>query len=249
MLLRVVVLGVLVKGHNHSAQTHSTVAQPQPRPHNHTRQQAPASQERFAISPTQTITLPMQSQGFDALPKLGRTLMALDVENLNYTMTATGFLPDYAALMARLQPRTTSLQAHAFMTTGDHATEAQRRYFAAQNIAPHIQPVQHLMLAGGPKKCANSDNALLLRLGYLLAREEFDTVIIGTGDGLLGHSAVNFIAALPKPPRAYTLSVMGATANAIQTHCNGLVNDNLYWGQDMLRSKHALGFTQGVVFH
>ena len=103
--------------HNHSAQTHSTVAQPQPqpRPHNHTRQQAPASQERFAISPTQTITLPMQSQGFDALPKLGRTLMTLDVENLNYTMTATGFQPDYAALMARLQPRTTSLQAHAFI--------------------------------------------------------------------------------------------------------------------------------------
>ncbi len=204
---------------------------------------APA-QEHFVTSPTQTITLPMQSRGFDDLPRLGHTLVVLDIENLNYTTAPTGFVPDYGRLMARIEAVTTDLQAHAFITAMDHNTEALRRYLAAQNIAPHIRPVQQIVLAGGAKKSANSDNELLLRLGYLLARADFDTVIIGTGDGLLGNSAVNFLTELSSPPRAYTLSVLGATAGALTTECNPLVNGNLYWGQDLMRARQWYGETR-----
>jgi hypothetical protein len=60
-------------------------------------------------------------------------------------------------------------------------------------------------------------------------------VVIGTGDGWLGHSVIHFLTELPKPPRAYTLSVQGTTAKALTTAHNPLVNGNVYLGQDLLR--------------
>jgi hypothetical protein len=196
-----------------------------------------ATQEHFVTSPTQTITLPLRSSGFDDLSHLGRTLVVLDIENINYSTTPTGFVPDYRRLMACINPLTVDLQAHAFSTALNHKTEALRHYLAAESINAHIRPAKQILLADGPKKSANSDNELLLHMGYLLAKAAFDTVIVGTGDGELGNSAVNFLSELPNPPWVYTLSVHGATAGVLATKRNPLVKRNLYWGQDLMRER------------
>ena len=147
----------------------STTASQQPRSPAQSTACATSVQERFVTGISTTITLPQHSQGFEGLPLLGKTLLMLDMENLHYTMAPAGFAPDYGQLMARLRDLSTDLQAHAFMTANEGRTESVRRELATHNIHLHVHPVQHILVAGGPKKCANSDNALLLHLGHLLA--------------------------------------------------------------------------------
>ena len=183
----------------------------------------------------QTITLPVQSIGFDSLRKLGQTLFVIDAENLNFSLSKIGYKPDYAAINQRLEAASESLEAHVFMTSADQSLEAKRRYFASVGIAPHLRATTSTLTVGQPNKHINSDNELLLRLGFLCGQRRFDTVVLGTGDGALGCAAANFLAELTKPPKVYTLSVQGATSNQLLAGANWLVNGNLALGADLVR--------------
>lgn len=196
---------------------------------------------------TQLITLPAQSLGFDTLQRLGKTLFVIDGENINISLNNAGWNADYAALLSYLDGKCEELEPHVFTTAQDHAVERVKRYYAGTGIAPHVRYVENILTANGPSRHANSDNELLLQLGYLCAKQQFDTVVLATGDGALGCSAINFLAELRSPPRAYTCSVMGATSPRLLTENNPLVNGNLWIGQDVLYSRSRL--KKGDLYH
>ena len=203
--------------------------------HSHSSFQAQTSSPNPYAQGYQAITLPDHGTGFDSLRNLGQTLFIIDAENLNYSLSQIGYKPDYAAINKRLEAVSESLQAHVFMTSPDQTMEAKRRYFASVGIAPHLRAVNSILTVGQPNKHLNSDNEMLLRLGFLCGQRRFDTVILGTGDGALGCAAANFLAEMTKPPKVYTLSVQGSTSNQLLAGSNWLVNDNLILGADMVR--------------
>ena len=191
-------------------------------------------------SGSQRLSLPVKSMGFERLQRLGRALLIIDGENITYNLNNAGWNLDYATLLGHLQGKCDVLEPHVFTTAQDHAVERVKRYYAGTGIAPHVRYVENVLTANGQSRHANSDNELLLQLGYLCAKQEFDTVVLATGDGALGCSAINFLAELRNPPRAYTCSVMGATSPRLLTENNSLVNGNLWIGQDILRPRMSL---------
>jgi len=196
---------------------------------------------------SQRLTLPVQCLGFDRLQRLGRTLLIIDGENITYNLNKAGWNPDYAALLGHLHGKCEELEPHVFTTAKDHAVERIKRYYAGTGIAPHVRYIENILTANGPSRHANSDNELLLQLGYLCAKQQYDTVVLATGDGAMGCSAINFLTELRKPPRAYTCSVIGATSARLLTENNPLVNGNLWIGQDILHAR--TGLTQNELLH
>ncbi len=185
--------------------------------------------------PVQHITIPATSVGFDDLRRLGAVLWVIDAENLNYSLSRIGWKPDYGAMLQRIASVSESVDAHAFMSTSETSMEPKRRYFASQGIAPHLRTHDTILAVGQAGPHCNSDNELLLHLGFLCGQRTYDTVILGTGDGALGCAAGNFLAGLAQPPRVYTISVQGSTSVQLLTRSNWLINGNMIIGGDLVR--------------
>ena len=185
--------------------------------------------------PVQLITLPAASVGFVELRQLGAVLWVIDAENLNYSLSRIGWKPDYGAMLQRIASVSESVDAHAFMSSRETSMEPKRRYFASQGIAPHLRAHETILAVGQAGPHCNSDNELLLHLGFLCGQRTYDTVILGTGDGALGCAAGNFLAELAQPPRVYTISVQGATSGQLLTRSNWLINGNMIIGGDLVR--------------
>ena len=183
----------------------------------------------------QLITLPLVRVGFDQLRQLGAMLWVIDGENLNYSLARIGWRPNYGAMLQRLSAVSEFVDAHVFMSSNEASIESKRRYFASQGIAPHLRSHTSILAVGQADPHHNSDNELLLRLGFLCGRKSYDTVILGTGDGHLGCAASNFLAELATPPRVYTVSVHGATSRQLLPEANSLINGNLTIGADLAR--------------
>jgi hypothetical protein len=181
------------------------------------------------------VVIPAKSEGFECIRSLGNTLFVIDAENLNYSLASSGFQPDYAAINDRIARCAQSLETYAFMTSDERTIEHKRRYFSSASISAHLSDVNSVLTVGQLNRHLNSDNDLLLRMGYYCGKTNFDSVVLGTGDGELGCAAANFLAGLAKPPRLYVLSVEGTTSNRLHTSANWLINGNLTLGADLVR--------------
>lgn len=168
-----------------------------------------------------------------------RLLCLLDYENLTYSMqNIHGQVFSYAALLAQLRRVATDVQPWAALTQPAGRTHAEQELSSAgyRVLAIEQELVREQFQV---VKKANADLDLVMLAGFLAARQRFDTVLLGTGDGDLALALARGFKRLPQPVKVITLSVPGSVSHRLRQH-HELIDANIAAGRDLCQPQPAI---------
>ncbi len=162
-----------------------------------------------------------------------RVLCVVDDDNLRISMKAFNARLSYRKLLEGLEETASCVWPWAVLTAprNDRGREAyfRDRGWDALTIWHEIVPS-----VNGPKKKANADLDLCFQAGCLVASNECDAVLIGSGDGDLCVSVARGIKRRHTATLVYTLSIPGSTSVQLSWR-KDLFDGNIFVGLDMTR--------------
>jgi len=163
-----------------------------------------------------------------------RMLCVLDVENLSISAESRGYAIDYSRLAELLRRSCAEAYLHAFATIeGTHAKFVEQ--IEGAGWVMHSRPVERIHRLGRPEEIRNSDATLLMTTGFLLAKLQIDTLLIGSGDAALVIECSRTTQELsPTLRHTGTLSVAGSTGSSIDAGNREGIDFNAFIGRDML---------------
>lgn len=161
-------------------------------------------------------------------------LWIFDDENLRLSARDHDLAVSYQALVKWAQGHVNRSWFHAIYSAepGSSLAVSRAEYFRQRSITPHIQPIEK---DHGHRPQTNADNFVLFMAGLLVSRSPASVVILGTGDGDLGHDLCRFIQVLPKARTLVTLSIANSTSQRLNAEINDYVDGNIELGMDCFR--------------
>lgn len=166
-------------------------------------------------------------------------LCLLDYENLTYSMkNIHRQVFCYKALLAQLRHVAAVVQPWAALTQPAGRTHAEQQLSSAgyRVLAIEQELVREQFQV---VKKANADLDLVMLGGFLAARQRFDTVLLGTGDGDLALALARGFKRLPHHVKVATLSVPGSMSHRMRQH-HELIDANIAAGRDLCQLQPAL---------
>lgn len=162
-----------------------------------------------------------------------RMLCVLDVENLSISAESRGHVIDYSRLAELLRSSCAEAHLHAFATIeGTHGKFVEQ--IEGAGWVMHSRPVERIRRLGRPEEIRNSDATLLMTTGFLLAKLQIDTLLIGSGDAALVIECSRTTQELsPTHRHTGTLSVSGSTGSSIDAENRDGIDFNAFIGHDM----------------
>jgi hypothetical protein len=154
----------------------------------------------------------------------------MDDDNLRISLRKLNYALSYRGLRARLSRGATDVEAWVALSDSDGAV-ARGRYLEQRDWKVVQVPRQTVMHRGVPTVKANVDHELAFLAGRLTAKESFDVVLLGTGDGDLA-------VAISRCLREYTaaaivtLSVPGCSSQRLTDPA--LFSERVFIGRDLV---------------
>jgi hypothetical protein len=157
-------------------------------------------------------------------------LALLDDDNVRISLRKRGLALSYRALRARLAQHTELLESWVGLSDNDGAV-ARGRYLEQREWNVVQVPRQTVLHNGVPTVKSNVDHELAFLAGRLSAKESFDVILLGTGDGDL---AVSIARCLREYTSAgiVTLSVPGCSSQRLSDPA--LFSERLFIGRDLV---------------
>lgn len=166
-----------------------------------------------------------------------KTLVVLDVDNLDFALQRHSLQVRYRALLNRLQSTARDVFPVAVLTVDMvDAGRAQRLRecgWRAIEIPREIVPTNR-----GRRIAGNADTDLSFELGVLSSVADYTAVLLGTGDGDLAISCARGLRRVRqvKPVTIRTLSVAGATSTRLEQRRDLFASSTLI-GLDLLEHR------------
>jgi uncharacterized LabA/DUF88 family protein len=169
-----------------------------------------------------------------------RVLTIVDEDNIRISMKHHRQPLSYRRLLARLHSETTRVFPLAVLTApeGDQRREA---YLKSRGWNVVTIPRETVLTTAGLQLKANADFDLAFELGHLVTTGQFDTVLLGTGDGDLAVAIGRGIRRRCPELRLITLSVAGSASARLRSRSD-LFDGNIVVGRDLGRNL----FTGGI---
>jgi hypothetical protein len=170
----------------------------------------------------------------------GRVLAILDDDNVRISLRKLGFALSYRTLRARLSESAPEVDAWVALSDNDGAV-ARGRYLEQRDWKVVQVPRQTVLHRGVPTVKANVDHELAFLAGRLSAKDSFDIVLLGTGDGDLAVAVARCLREYTTAS-IVTLSVPGCSSHRLTDPV--LFSERLFVGRDLVvpvrrRSAHV----------
>jgi hypothetical protein len=191
-----------------------------------------------ALAPHPLLRPPRHSclpQTTDLSPLKGRrVLTVLDEDNLRISMRQYNLPLSYRRLLGRLHDETQLVFPLAVITAaeGDHRRGTS---LANSGWSVIVVPRETVFTSAGPQLKANADFDLAFELGHLVNPRQFDTVLLGTGDGDLAVAIGRGIRRNCPHLHLFTLSVPGSASARLRTRAD-LFDGNILVGRDLIHT-------------
>jgi len=165
-------------------------------------------------------------------------LTVVDEDNLRISMRQHHQPLSYRLLLGKLHTETRCVFPLAVLTAaeGDQRREA---YLKNTGWNVLVVPRETVFTTAGPQLKANADFDLAFELGHLVNTGQFDTVLLGTGDGDLAVAIGRGIRRRCPTLHLFTLSVPGSTSGRLRTRSD-LFDGNIAVGRDLSSSLDQL---------
>jgi hypothetical protein len=160
----------------------------------------------------------------------GRVLALLDDDNLRISLRNRGFALSYRTLRTRLAEAVESVEAWVALSDNDGAV-ARGRYLEQRGWNVVQVPRQTVMHRGVPTVKANVDNEIAFLAGRLSAKESFETILLGTGDGDLAVAVARCLREYTSAA-IVTLSVPGCSSQRLTDPA--LFSERIFIGRDLV---------------
>jgi hypothetical protein len=163
-----------------------------------------------------------------------RIACLLDEDNLRISLAREhGCVLDYDALLHRLRATAEAVSPWAVLTLaqGEGWREAELKLCGWRTLSFPHEIVQTI---NGPTKKSNADMDLCFEAGRLM-RGQFDTLLVGSGDGDLCVSAARGVKRINRDKRIVALSVPGASSHRLRTR-GDLFDGSILIGRDLCQS-------------
>ncbi len=162
-----------------------------------------------------------------------RVLTVVDEDNIRISMQQHRQPLSYRRLLARLHSETNRVFPLAVLTApeGDQRRVA---YLKSRGWNVLAIPRETVLTTAGPQLKANADFDLAFELGHLVNTGQFDTVLLGTGDGDLAVAIGRGIRRRCPQLHLFTLSVPGSASGRLRSRSD-LFDGNIVVGRDLSR--------------
>jgi hypothetical protein len=158
-------------------------------------------------------------------------LTVVDEDNLRISMRRHHQPLSYRLLLGKLHTETRCVFPLAVLTAaeGDQRREA---YLKKTGWNVLVVPRETVFTTAGPQLKANADFDLAFEIGHLINTGQFDTVLLGTGDGDLAVAIGRGIRRRCPTLHLFTLSVPGSTSGRLRSRSD-LFDGNIAVGRDL----------------
>lgn len=185
---------------------------------------------RFASSLSRFRPVPILARETKLQFPAGRVLALLDDDNVRISLRNLGFALSYRTLRARLAQNAEGVEAWVALSDNDGAV-ARGRYLEQREWNVVQVPRQTVIHRGVPTVKANVDNEIAFLAGRVSAKESFETILLGTGDGDLAVAVARCLREYTSAT-IVTLSVPGCSSQRLTDPA--LFSERIFIGRDLV---------------